>query len=113
MKALKIFGCVLLIVILFLPCVLLLIPGIRVWLSGIENALVYVEIMLAYLSLLASVGIAVLIYHFEKRNTDRERNEQIRTAKLMMYNELEKAIRLYILRSDHYNNSIITAVWHI
>ena len=105
MKALKIFGCVLLIVILFLPCVLLLIPGIRVWLSGIENALVYVEIMLAYLSLLASVGIAVLIYHFEKRNTDRERNEQIRTAKLMMYNELEKAIRLYILRSDHYNNS--------
>ena len=105
MKALKRIGCVLLVLILLLPCVLLLIPGIRAWLGGIEHAMEYIEIMLAYLSLLASVGIAILIYHFEKRNTDRERNEQIRAAKLMMYNELDKAIRLYVLCSDQYVNS--------
>lgn len=105
MKVLRRVGFVLLILILLFPCVLLFIPGIRVWLSSMDNALGYIEIMLAYLSLLASVGIAVLIYHFERRNTSNEKNDRIRAAKLMMYNELEKAIKLYILDSDQYVNS--------
>lgn len=105
MKILKRILLALIFLLLCAPCVILFIPGIKTWLDSTENSLGYIEIILAYLSLLSSGFIAVLIYHFEKKNTDKERSERVRSAKLMMYNELDKAIRLYILCSDQYVNS--------
>lgn len=107
MKNLKNILIVILILVLLSPCALILIPESRAWLGKALQSLEYVEVIIAYLSFLASIGIAVLIYRFEKKNANQERVERIQLTKLMMFNELEKAIQLYVLRSDQYvNNSL-------
>ena len=95
---------ILIIIIAVIPLLLVMMPGVRDWLSSNDRKTI-LELIISYISFLATVGIGVIIYRFQRNDSNSEKQSRIQAAKLLMYNELEKAICLYILNSDRYVSS--------